>query len=205
MSCGRGNRSRTTATFALIVLLGTATNGSAAQSAAAPDRALSEAVPQGTLALQAKEKRLEISQEAEHVSYHANTGDGIQVSYFVHESFPGKRIIEEIRSRLTNAGWKPFATDSSNATANSLHTRGWRLYVDETDGQLRDYWTWKSAWQDDKGDLLEYIVSYSRPFRSKERLSEASVSGSWTSAAKATADREAAKRARESAANHGQR
>jgi hypothetical protein len=204
MSSSRGKGSRTTATFVLFVLLGTATGSTEGQSAPATDSAPADAAANATFALSAKNKGLEIPQGAERVRYRANPGDCIQVSCIVHEPYPAKRAIKEISSRLTNAGWKPFKANWLNPTANSPQVRRWSQYVDETGGELRDYWMWRAAWQDDKGDLIEYAIGYSRPFRSKDRLSEASISGSWTSAAKAKSDREIAKRAGESAPKSGE-
>jgi hypothetical protein len=205
MSSGRGKGSRTTATFVLFVLLGTATGSSEGQSAAAPDNAAADAAANATFPLLEKDRELGIPQGAERVRYRANPGDWIQVSYTVHEPYPAKRAVKEISSRLTNAGWKPLKGYWLNPAANSPQIGRWSQYVDETGGELRDFWMWKAAWQDDKGNLIEYALWYSRPFRSKGRLSEASISGSWTSAAKAKSDRDIAKRAGESAPKSGQR
>ena len=64
----------------------------------------------------------------------------------------------------------------------------------------------KRLWQDEQGqDLIEYTLLYSRPFRMKGPLSDVSINGNWMSAAKAQADRDFVKRARENAAKRGQR
>lgn len=156
-------------------------------------------------ALLAKENGLFVSSDAERLTCQAKPGEWVEVSFVLHESFPGRQVISDIRSHLTNAGWKPLTEDWLKPGTSSPHTRGWSQYVDETGGALRDYWMWQSAWQDDKGDLIQYSLRYSRPFRSKVRLSDVSINGNWMSAAKAQADRVSVKRSRDNAAKSGQR
>jgi hypothetical protein len=201
--CGKG--SQITASFVLFVLLSAATAGSDGQSAAVVDKAPADAAANDEFAHLARERGLVIPREAERVRYHASPSDPIQVTYIVHEPFPAKQIIKEISSRLTNAGWKPLKDDRLNSGVRSPHVRGWSQYVDETDGTLRDYWRWTAAWQDADGDLIEYALLYSRPFRSKHRMGDASISGNWMSAAKAHSNRDSVKRSRENAAKSGQR
>jgi hypothetical protein len=156
-------------------------------------------------ALLAKENGLFVSSDAERLTCQAKPGECIEVSFVLHETYPGRQVISEIRTHLTNAGWKPLTEDWLNPRTSSPRGSGWIQYVEETGGALRDYWMWQSAWQDAKGDLIRYSLRYSRPFRSKVRLSDVSINGNWMSAAKAQADRDSVKRARHNATKSGQR
>jgi hypothetical protein len=204
MSSRRGQTLRVTAS-ALFALLVAATAVSRAQSAAPAHAAQADAATNGKLALSAKEKGLVIPQEADRVSYHANPSGSIQVSYVVHEPFPAKQIIKEIDSHLASAGWKPVSEARFIPRSTVSRLRHWSQYVDDAGGTLKDYWRWTAAWQNANGDLIEYAMSYSRPFRSKVRMSDASISGNWMSAAKAESDRDSIKRAREHTAKGGER
>jgi hypothetical protein len=200
----RGKRFQVTASCVLFSLLATATAESRAQSAAPVNTAQADAASNGKLVLSAREKGLVVPEEADRVSYHVNPGGSIQVSYLVHEPFPAKQIIKEINSRLASAGWKPVSEVRSSARSTVSRLRHWSQYVDDAGGTLRDYWRWTAAWQNANGDLIEYAMSYSRPFRSKVRMSDASISGNWIAAAKAQSDRDSVKRARENTAKAGQ-
>jgi hypothetical protein len=199
MSRGRNDVSRMTATCVLFVLL-----SAAVREIQRADGARADLAPKARFALSARDQELDIPRYAEHVSYRATSVDSIQVSYSVPESYPAKRSIDEISSRLENAGWSPAKDRSIDSATNMPRAGRWSQYVDESDGQLRDYFSWRAAWHDAKGNRIEYVISYSRPFRTKGPLSEASITGSWTSAAKAQSDSELAKRARESASERGQ-
>jgi hypothetical protein len=157
------------------------------------------------LALLAKGKGLFVSSDAERLTCQAKPGESIEVSFVLHEAFPGQQVISDIRTHLTNAGWKALKEDWLNPGTSSPHTREWSQYVEETGGTLRDYWMWKSAWQDAKGDLIQYSLRYSRPFRSKVGLSDVSINGNWMSAARVQADRDSLRRARDNAAKSGRR
>ena len=205
MNMSRSRLSPLTVGVVLIVLLISAPKSCTAQSVAAAKAFSSPAAANDKCALLAKEKGLVVSSDADRLTCQAKPGEWIQVSFVVHESYPARQIISEIKSQLTHAGWKPLKEDWLNPGISSAPARGWSQYVEETGGTLRDYWTWKAGWQNANGDLIEYTLLYSRPFRTKGPLSDVSINGNWMSAAKAQADRDFVKRARENSAKRGER
>jgi hypothetical protein len=202
MDFGRGARFYFAVRIAFIALWLAVVNCGNGQSRVA---ASDSPTPNENVAFLAKEKGLFVSSDAERLTCQAKPGESIEVSFVLHESFPGRQVISEIRTHLTNAGWKPLKEDWLNPGTSSPRTKGWSQYVDETGGALRDYWMWKSTWQDAKGDLIQYSLRYSRPFRSKVQLSDVSIHGNWMSAAKAQADRDSVKRSRDNVAKSGRR
>ena len=159
----------------------------------------------GDLALLAREKGLFVSTDADRFACQAKPGAWIEVSFVLHESFPGRRVMSDIRTHLAGTGWKPLKEDWFNPGTSSLHRTGWSQFVDEAGGALRDYWMWKAAWQDAKGDVIQYSLVYSRPFRSKVGLGDVSINGNWMSAAQAQANRDSMSRARDNGAKSGPR
>jgi hypothetical protein len=200
-----GIRSRLTVWVVLLALFTAAPKCGNGQSDAAADDSQIDRPANNKFALLVKETGLFVSNDAERVAWQANAGEWLRVSFVLHESYPGRQVISAIRSHLTNGGWTPLKENSLNAGMSSSPAMGWSQCVDETGGKLRDYWIWKAAWQDANGDLIEYSLRYSRPFRSKVGLGDVSISGHWMSAAKLQADRELAKRARDNAARSGPR
>ncbi len=109
----------------------------------------------------------------------------------LHESYPGRQIISEIESQLTNAGWKPLKEDwlkSGDIVAARERMEPIRGRNRRNAPRLLDVEVRLAGRQ---GRLESNTPCCTRVRSgSKVRLSDVSINGNWMSAAKAQADRD---------------
>jgi hypothetical protein len=85
----------------------------------------------------------------------ADIYDG-QITYNLHEPYPGEDSINEIRRRLTNMKWRPRDRDFLNPTLSYAITAKWRrLQVEKG-----DLLGWSEQWENAAGDVVFYGFSY---------------------------------------------
>lgn len=79
------------------------------------------------------------------------------VAYRLRDAYPGRRSMEEVRSRLRAQGWHPRARDLLNPTLTYAITARWRPLQIADGGVL----AWSEQWQNGAGDVVIYGFKYS--------------------------------------------
>jgi tetratricopeptide (TPR) repeat protein len=137
---------------------------------------------QKTLGALAKERHLIAPSNAEHVKYNRGVYGSVGISYRVHEPYPAKQSLADIRERLSKFGWKELKEDWLNPGMSSSFVTGWSEFAEGDTIPPRFVWQWASDWVDKQGAVIGYSLRYMPLTRNGER-DTLSVSGTWYGAA----------------------
>jgi tetratricopeptide (TPR) repeat protein len=139
---------------------------------------------QKTLAALAKERHLIAPSNAEHVKYYRGAYGSVGISYRVHEPYPAKQTLADIREQLSKFGWKELKEDWLNPGMSSSFVTGWSEFAEGDTIPPRFVWQWAGDWVNKQGAVIGYSLRYMPLTRNGER-DTLSVSGTWYGAAEA--------------------
>lgn len=120
---------------------------------------------------------------AEKVAQGRGAHGSLYVSYTAKEAYPADDALRQIASHLEDLGWRPLDESWQNPGIPSSHVRGWTEHVDATRSPVQRVHHWKSAWQDETGNLVDYSLAYSYPENGEPDLETLWVNAAWFPAA----------------------
>ncbi len=112
------------------------------------------------LAAMAKARHLIVPSKAEHVKYYRGAYGSVSSAYIVHEPYPAKETLGQIRDRLSKLGWKELKEDWLNPVMSSSHVTGWSEFEECESIPPSFYWQWTGQWVDKHGAVIEYTLRY---------------------------------------------
>lgn len=107
-----------------------------------------------------------------------------RVGYNVQASYPAEPVIRHISEVLAGRGWRPLHQNWLNRNKTGSYVRGWKHGL-TGDQQYTMFW-W-SHWTNDRGDILEYMLTYMSPAAERTNATNLYVSGMKMNAAQAAA------------------
>ncbi len=113
---------------------------------------------------------------ASNISY-AKIGNTDQVMYTVKVEYPALDFINELRSKIDGKGWSPLKEDFMNPGIPTSIERGWTEFEDASKQPNTEVHAWVSDWQNKKGDVLQYHLTYRYPIKSQPDMSSLKVVG----------------------------
>jgi len=118
------------------------------------------------------------------------------ISYLVDAQFPAERMICQVTSELTRAGWRPLRRTHDDGATPSSFLQGWRVIINRRgfpDEHHVDLWD--AEWVNGDGDLLSYSLTYRYPSRGTANRTQVRVGGiSQPAGTVSPSDREATRR-----------
>ena len=117
---------------------------------------------------------LMVEDSALEVAYDRNRGAS-QVRYQVDVPYPADGFVEKLGRRLSGQGWLPLSADFMNPDMPTAHVTGWQEQTDHRTRPPTEMRSWNGEWSSPAGDILIYVLAYSRPEGSTESLSRMSV------------------------------
>ncbi len=78
--------------------------------------------------------------------------------YEVSAAYPATAAVDEIKSILTDAGWKVSVKEMLNPGV--LTPEGWSKYRDEPEGRVEIIKHWIGDWTNESGNILRYAFMY---------------------------------------------
>ena len=139
---------------------------------------------QKTLAALAKERHLIAPSNSEHVKYYRRAYGSVGISYRVHEPYPAKQTLAQIRERLSTLGCKELKEDWLNPGMSSSFVTGWSEFAEGDTIPPRFVWQWAGDWVDKQGAVIGYSLRY-MPLTRNGKRDTLSVGGIWYGAAEA--------------------
>jgi hypothetical protein len=98
-----------------------------------------------------------------------------QVTYNLSIDYPAPSVTDQLLKTLSDKGWSPLKEDYLNPGLPTSFVRGWSSYEDMTKKPTSIVYSWKTDWQNAKGDVLVYAMKYSYPANSKPDKSNLGV------------------------------
>jgi hypothetical protein len=111
---------------------------------------------------------------ASDISY-AKVGNTDQVMYTVKVEYPALNIINELQSKTDGKGWSPLKEDFMNPGIPTSIVRGWTKFEDASKQPITEVHAWVTDWQNKKGDILQYHLTYRYPIKSQPDMSSLKV------------------------------
>ena len=137
------------------------------------------------LAAMAKERHLIVPSNAEHVTYHRGAYGSVSSAYIVHDPYPAKQTLGQIRERMSKLGWKELKEDWVRPSVPSSDVAGWGEFAEGETIPPSFYWQWKAQRVDKQGAVINYTLWYG-PLRNRSgKRDSLTVSGLWYGAAEA--------------------
>jgi len=86
-----------------------------------------------------------------------------QIIYHVHAEYPADDVINAIKVRVRQLGWEPLKEDWLNPGLPTSQVRGWTYFEDWTTRPRTSVQSWNGEWQNQSGDILQYMLTYTCP------------------------------------------
>jgi hypothetical protein len=83
-----------------------------------------------------------------------------QIIYRLKCEYPAEDVLNAIRTRLKQVGWKPLREDWLNPGLPSSFVRGWTYYEDSTTKPATSVRSWNADWENSSHDILTYMLDY---------------------------------------------
>ncbi len=111
---------------------------------------------------------------ASNISY-AKIDSTDQVMYTIKAEYPASTVINELQSKINGNGWSPLKEDFMNPGIPTSIVRGWTKFEDASKQPNTEVHAWVTDWQNKKGDILQYHLTYRYPIKSQPDMSSLKV------------------------------
>lgn len=100
-----------------------------------------------------------------------------RIDYVVDEEFPPHSVMAHLIDHIERGGWHALADSPFNQGAKSAYVEGWRKRVVATGANSPRRWAylWWAQWENDQGNVLDVVLSYSYPHDAAPQLTRLTV------------------------------
>jgi hypothetical protein len=98
-----------------------------------------------------------------------------QVWFTLNVDYPADAVISALSKQLSDKGWSPLTESYLNPGIPTSFVRGWTQFEDGTKQPNEIVHTWSTDWQNKKGDILKYMLSYRYPNNAQVDMTSMSV------------------------------
>ncbi len=83
-----------------------------------------------------------------------------QLAYQIQADYPADGVLNTVKTRLDQLGWKPLKEDFLNPGTPSSHVRAWNFIQAHPNSSLR---SWVADWENSRHDIVTYAFLYRCP------------------------------------------